>query len=146
MIRKKADVEKKVHVAAAIIEKDGKIFAAQRSYGDGAIEESEKDWWEFPGGKIEKDETAEEAVVREIFEELGATIEVGEKLTTVEHDYLTFHLTMECFLCHLSGGVMTLKEHEAARWLSLDELEDVRWLPADLKVVRSIQTRYKTGK
>jgi len=146
MIRKKADILKRVHVAAAVIEKDGRILAAQRAYGDGALEESEKDWWEFPGGKIEKGETAREAVAREILEELGAKIEVGEKIATIEHDYLTFHLTMELFWCRLAGSEVMLKEHEAARWLAPEELESVRWLPADLKAVRKIQTRYKSGK
>lgn len=125
---------KTVKVVAAIITKDNKIFATQRGYGDF------KDGWEFPGGKVEPNESPEQAIVREIREELGADIKVTGFLTTVEHDYPTFHLSMDCFWAELTDGTeMTLLEHEAAKWLSLDELDSVEWLPADVKVVASIK-------
>ena len=120
---------KQIEVVAAIICKEDKIFATQRGYGEW------QDWWEFPGGKMEVGETAEEALVREIREELSAEISVGELLTTVEYDYPAFHLTMHCFLCTLIGDALHLNEHEAARWLSPDELDTVKWLPADEIVI-----------
>ena len=120
---------KHIEVVAAIIRKGDKIFATQRGYGDW------KDWWEFPGGKMEPGETPEEALVREIREELSADISVEEFLTTVEYDYPAFHLTMHCYLCTLLDEAMHLNEHEAARWLSKAELRSVKWLPADLEVV-----------
>lgn len=126
---------KTVKVVAAIITKDNKIFATQRGYGDF------KDGWEFPGGKVEPNETSEQAIVREIWEELGADIKVTGFLTTVEHDYPTFHLSMDCFWAKLKDGTeMTLLEHEAAKWLSIDELDLVDWLPADVKVVEGIKS------
>ena len=124
---------KTVKVVAAIITKDNKIFATQRGYGDF------KDGWEFPGGKVEPGEKPEDAIVREIKEELGADIRVTGCLTTVEHDYPQFHLSMDCFWVELIDGTeMTLLEHEAAKWLALDELDSVDWLPADVKVVEGI--------
>ena len=124
---------KTVHVVAAIIRKGDKIFATQRGYGDF------KDGWEFPGGKIEPGETPQEALAREIKEELSADITVGDLLTTVETDYPDFHLSMACYFCELKeGSAMTLLAHEAAKWLSLDELDTVAWLPADVEVVKEI--------
>ena len=121
---------KHIEVVAAIIQKDDHIFATQRGYGEW------QDWWEFPGGKMEVGETPEEALKREIREELSAEINVGELLTTVEYDYPKFHLTMHCFLCTLVGEALHLNEHEAAKWLSKDELDSVKWLPADEIVVK----------
>ena len=120
---------KQIEVVAAIIRKDGKIFATQRGYGEW------KDWWEFPGGKIESGETPEEALVREISEELSADISVDEFLCTVEYDYPAFHLTMHCYMCSLLTEVLHLNEHEAAKWLTKDELNSVKWLPADAKLI-----------
>ena len=125
---------KTVKVVAAIITKDNKIFATQRGYGDF------KDGWEFPGGKVEPGESPEDAIVREIREELKAEIKVTGFLTTVEHDYPTFHLSMDCFWAELVDGTeMTLLEHEAAKWLTIDEIDSVEWLPADVKVVEAIK-------
>ena len=120
---------KTIEVVAAIICQDNQIFATQRGYGDF------KDGWEFPGGKVEPGETPENALVREIREELAVEISVGELLTTVEHDYPNFHLTMHCYLCRLTGGEITLLEHEAARWLGKGELYSVEWLPADVGII-----------
>ena len=126
---------KTVKVVAAIITKDGKVFATQRGYGDF------KDGWEFPGGKVEEGERPEDAIVREIREELGADIKVMGLLTTVEHDYPTFHLSMDCFWAELKDGTeMVLREHEAAKWLAMNELDEVAWLPADVKVVEAIRS------
>lgn len=125
---------KTIIVVAAIITKDNMIFATQRGYGDF------KDGWEFPGGKVEEGERPEDAIVREIKEELGAVIRVTGFLTTVEHDYPTFHLSMDCFWAELlEGSEVRLLEHEAAKWLALDELGTVDWLLADLKVVDAIE-------
>lgn len=126
---------KQIEVVAAIIRKGDKIFATQRGYGEW------QDWWEFPGGKMEVGETPEEALVREIREELSAEINVGELLTTVEYDYPAFHLTMHCFLCTLVGDALHLNEHEAARWLTKDELDTVKWLPADEEVVEDVRCK-----
>ena len=126
---------KTINVVAAIIEKDGRVFAAQRGYGD------YKDWWEFPGGKIEAGETAEEALVREIREELRADIKVGDLFYTVEYDYPKFHMTMQCFLCELISKEMEPIEHEAARWLGADDKESVRWLPSDIEIVSALKER-----
>lgn len=124
---------KTIKVVAAIITKDNKIFATQRGYGDF------KDGWEFPGGMVEPGEKPEDVIVREIKEELGADIKVTGFLTTVEHDYPQFHLSMDCFRAeHKDGTEMTLIEHEAAKWLTKDELDSVDWLPADVKVVEAI--------
>ena len=148
---------KRIEVVAAIIRKGDKIFATQRGYGEW------KDWWEFPGGKIEAGETPEEALQREIREELETRIVVERLVETVEWDYPafglrpssdttrqsqnefhsalaapSFHLTMHCYLCHVESGHLELKEHEAAKWLGKDELESVNWLPADREVVRHL--------
>ncbi len=125
---------KQIEVVAAIIRKDNKIFATQRGYGEW------KDWWEFPGGKMEPGETAKEALKREIREELSTEISVDELLCTVEYDYPQFHLTMHCYLCSLLTEALHLNEHEAARWLSGEELDSVRWLPADLQILPQIKT------
>ena len=124
---------KTVRVTAAVICRENKIFATQRGYGD------YKDWWEFPGGKIESGESHEQALKREILEELAAEISVGRKIMTVEYDYPTFHLSMDCFVCTLIRGEPELLEHEAAKWLSLDELDCVKWLPADREVVDTLK-------
>ena len=126
-------MNKTIHVVAAIILQDGKIFATQRGYG------AYKDWWEFPGGKIEADETPEQALAREIREELAVEISVDKYLTTVEYDYPEFHLSMACYWCSVKEGHLTLLEHEAARWLPLDDLRQVNWLPADVLVVEEIE-------
>ena len=124
---------KTIRVAAALILDNGRVFATQRGYG------AYKDWWEFPGGKIEPGETPEEALKREIREELAAEIEVGDFLTTVEYDYPEFHLSMDCFWCRVLEGELKLLEHEAAKWLPLDDLLQVKWLPADLEVIGRIR-------
>ena len=124
---------KTIHVVAAIIRNGDKILATQRGYGE------HKGGWEFPGGKIEEGETPQEALVREIREELEADIKVEEHLVNVEYDYPTFHLSMQCFWAELREGTqMKLLEHEAAKWLSFDELDSVDWLPADRDVVNAI--------
>ena len=121
--------QKNIEVVAAIIQSGGKYFTTQRGYGDW------KDWWEFPGGKIEPGESHKEALRREIREELATDIEVGSLLTTVEYDYPKFHLTMHCYLCTVVSGNLLLLEHEDARWLSGDELDTVKWLPADETII-----------
>lgn len=124
---------KQIEVVAAIIRKEGRIFATQRGYGEW------KDWWEFPGGKMEAGETAEEALKREIREELSTEISVDGLLCTVEYDYPKFHLTMHCYLCTLLTDAMHLNEHEAARWLAKGELDSVKWLPADLQLIEQLK-------
>ncbi len=124
---------KQIEVVAAVIRKDGRVFATQRGYGDW------KGWWEFPGGKIEQGETPEEALRREIREELQADVSVDEFLCTVEYDYPTFHLTMHCYFCSLLSETFHLNEHEAAQWLKADELDNIRWLPADVMVVEKLK-------
>lgn len=124
---------KTVRVVAAIIIENDKVFATQRGYGEF------KDGWEFPGGKIEPGETPEEAIVREIKEELDTEVEVIELLDTVEYDYPNFHLSMGCFICKIKSGDLVLKEHEAAKWLTKDTLGSVEWLPADMGLVREIE-------
>ena len=126
------EMMKTIEVAAAIIVKDGKVFATQRGYGEW------QGWWEFPGGKIEAGECPEDALVREIREELDAEIEVGELLETVEWDYPDFHLTMHCFVCSLVSDSFHLNEHEAAAWLTRGTIRSVRWLPADEGLVDRI--------
>lgn len=123
---------KHIEVVAAIIRRGNEIFATQRGYGEF------KDWWEFPGGKIEPGESPRQALVREIREELDATIEVGELLQTVEWDYPTFHLTMHCFWCELTCEALHLNEHEAASWLDREHLRSVKWLPADYGILDEI--------
>ena len=124
---------KTIKVVAAIIIDENKVFATQRGYG------AYKGWWEFPGGKVEEGETPEAALIREIKEELDTEIVVGRKLTTVEYDYPEFHLSMDCFICQIVSGDLTLLEHEAARWLPLDNMKQVKWLPADIEVVETIE-------
>ncbi|MCQ2193017.1 MAG: (deoxy)nucleoside triphosphate pyrophosphohydrolase [Paludibacteraceae bacterium] len=120
---------KTIEVVAAIIKKDNKYLATQRGYG------KYKDGWEFPGGKMEPGESREEAIVREIKEELATDIKVDSYLTTVDYDYEDFHLTMHCFLCSILDGNIELLEHEDAKWLGKEELHNVDWLPADLAIV-----------
>ena len=112
---------------------DGRIFATQRGYGDW------KGWWEFPGGKVEPGERPEDALVREIREELAADIRVERHVATIEWDYPTFHLSMRCYLCSVVAGTLTLLEHEAAAWLGLDNLHSVQWLPADATIMPDIE-------
>ena len=122
-----------VKVVAAIIIDNNKVFATQRGYGEF------KDGWEFPGGKIEPGETPQEALVREIEEELDTKIKVNEKVDTVEYDYPTFHLSMDCFICNVLEGDLVLKEHKAAKWLNKEELYSVEWLPADKGLIEKIK-------
>ncbi len=134
---------KTVRVVGAVImaEKDGEkaaepqkmIFATQRGYGD------YKDGWEFPGGKIEEGETPEEAIVREIKEELDTLIKVEKYVDTIEYDYPTFHLSMDCFLCSIVEGEPVLKEHEAAQWLTKETIDSVDWLPADITILDKVK-------
>ena len=124
-----------INVVAAIIIDGGKVFATQRGYGEW------KDWWEFPGGKIEPGEAPEEALKREIREELATEISVGELLTTVEYDYPQFHLSMKCYVCSIVSGELSLLEHEDARWLAKGELDAVKWLPADEGVISELSIR-----
>lgn len=124
---------KTIEVVAAIIIKDEKVFATQRGYGEFI------DGWEFPGGKVEAGEALEDALLREIREELAAEIIVKDFLTTVEYDYPNFHLTMHCFICEMQNSNMTLLEHKAAKWLNKGELDTVDWLPADLWVVEKLK-------
>ena len=124
---------KTIRVVAAVIRKGDKIFATQRGYGE------LKGGWEFPGGKIEDGETPQEALKREIEEELDTEILVGELIDTIEYDYPTFHLSMDCFWCEIIEGRLVLKEHEAARWLDRKTINDVEWLPADVTLVGKIK-------
>ena len=129
---------KTIRVVAAVIKainENGEsiIFATQRGYGDF------KGGWEFPGGKIEEGETPQEALKREIMEELDTEISVGELIDTIEYDYPTFHLPMDCFLCEIVKGDLVLKEHESARWLASNQLNDVEWLPADVTLIEKIK-------
>jgi len=125
---------KYIRVVAAVIRNDeGKIFATARGYGD------YKGWWEFPGGKIEKGETPQQALVREIEEELTAGIEVKDLIRTIEYDYPEFHLSMDCFLATVKSGHLELKEAADAKWLTKAELNDVKWLPADLELIKDIK-------
>lgn len=124
---------KTIKVVAAIIIENGNVFATQRGYGEF------KDGWEFPGGKVEANETPEDALVREIKEELDTEIEVLELLDTVEYDYPKFHLSMDCFICKMKSGDLILKEHEAAKWLTKETLDSVDWLPADEGLIGKIE-------
>jgi len=126
-------IKKQIEVVAAVILHEDRIFATQRGYGEW------KDWWEFPGGKVETGETPEEALQREIWEELSTEINVDEYLCTVEFDYPKFHLTMHCYVCSLLTEALHLNEHEAARWLKNNELDSVKWLPADVKVIERLK-------
>ena len=128
-----------IHVVAAVIVDGDRVFATQRGYRDW------KDYWEFPGGKIEPGETPEAALHREILEELDTEIAVGDKITTIEYNYPEFHLTMECFLARVLAGRLVLKEHEAARWLKKNELNSVKWLPADQTIIELLKQRVIEG-
>ena len=130
---KRSTALKHIEVVAAVIRKGDAIFATQRGYGEW------KDWWEFPGGKMEPGETREEALVREIREELSAEISVDKFLCTVEYDYPAFHLTLHCFLCSLVTESLHLNEHESARWLERDAIGSVDWLPADESLLPLIE-------
>lgn len=125
---------KAIEVVAAVIREEDRVFATQRGYGDF------KDGWEFPGGKVEPGESPEHALVREIQEELRTEIKVDEYLCTVKHEYPKFHLTMHCYLCSIVSGKLTLTEHEAAKWLPMNEIWEVDWLPADIDVVKVLQS------
>ena len=128
---------KTIKVVAAVIKNEDKIFATQRGYGEF------KDGWEFPGGKIEAGETPQQALKREIREELDTVIEVGKHIDTIEYDYPTFHLSMDCFWCTVVSGELILKEAEAACWLTKDELDSVQWLPADQTILEKIREMMK---
>lgn len=132
---------KTVKVVAAVIcdsfEEKTRIFATARGYGEF------KGQWEFPGGKVEPGETSQQALIREIKEELDATIEVGEQIGTIEYDYPSFHLSMDCFWCQVVSGELRLKEVEAARWLEKDHMQEVNWLPADLTIIGTIEEQMK---
>ena len=127
---------KRITVAAAIIKEDNQIFATQRGYG------SLKGWWEFPGGKLEEGESPKEALYREITEELDTQIEIGELIEVVEYDYPDFHLTMYCYLCKVISGDLLLKEHEDAKWLTKETIDSVKWLPADLDLIKQLKENY----
>lgn len=124
---------KTIDVVAAVIRHGDQIFATQRGYGEF------EGGWEFPGGKMEPGETPQEALVREIEEELDTEIEVGDLIETVEYDYPSFHLTMHCFFCSVKSGHLVLKEHEAAKWLTKETLDSVAWLPADQGIIEKIR-------
>ena len=133
---------KTIKVVAAVIKAVNEggeqiVFATQRGYGEF------KGGWEFPGGKIEAGETAQEALKREIMEELDTEIEVGKLIDTIEYDYPEFYLSMDCFWCEIIKGKLVLKEHEAARWLTRNQLADVKWLPADVKLIEKIVGKYR---
>ena len=123
---------KTINVVAAVIMKEGRVFATQRGYGEF------KDGWEFPGGKVEAGESPEEALRREIREELEVEVNVGDLIDTIEYDYPAFHLSMKCYACTIAGGSPHLLEHEAARWLTADQLDSVAWLPADITLIPKI--------
>lgn len=124
---------KTINVVAAVIFKDDKVFATQRGYGEF------KDGWEFPGGKVESGESPEEALCREIREELEVDVNVGDLIETIEYDYPAFHLSMKCFACTIAGGSPHLLEHEAAKWLTSMQLCSVEWLPADVTLIPKIE-------
>ena len=132
VIIKKLNMKTIEVVAAVIFDEQGRIFATQRGYGEW------KDWWEFPGGKIEPGETPQQALHREIHEELDAEVEIGPLLRTIDFDYPAFHLTLHCFKCSLDSGV-TLLEHEAAKWLKPEELDSVKWLTADEDIINDLK-------
>lgn len=128
---------KTIEVVAAVIIDGSSVFATQRGYGE------YKDWWEFPGGKIEAGETPEDALIREIKEELDTAISVHGLIGTVECDYPAFHLTMHCYECTVLAGDLVLKEHEAAKWLTAETIADVNWLPADQRIIPDVVTKLK---
>ncbi len=127
---------KKIEVAAAIIMNQNQIFATQRGYG------TYKGWWEFPGGKLEEGENPKEALIREIEEELDTKVLVEQLIEVVEYDYPEFHLTMYCYLCKVLSGDLTLKEHDDARWLTKETIDSVKWLPADLDLIKNLKENY----
>lgn len=134
---------KTIRVVAAVIKSKNQnnepvIFATQRGYGDF------KDGWEFPGGKIEEGETPQQSLIREIREELDTDIKVNALIDVIEHDYPSFHLSMSCYWCEVINGNLTLKEHEAARWLTVQQLHEVQWLPADLKLIDKVREGMKS--
>ena len=133
MYKLKDDMLKTIRVVAAVIRSEDKIFATARGYGEF------KGGWEFPGGKIESGETPQEALKREIMEELETEISVGDLIDTIEYDYPEFHLSMDCFWCEILSGNLVLKEAEDARWLAADELDSVEWLPADVTLIEKIK-------
>ncbi len=124
---------KTISVVAAVIKNNNRVFATARGYGD------YKGWWEFPGGKIEDGETPQQALVREIREELTAEIDVGNLIQTIEYDYPDFHLSMDCFWAKVRSGHLELKEAEDARWLTVDQMDEVKWLPADMKLIENVR-------
>ena len=128
---------KTIEVVAAVIYEDGAYFATQRGYGEF------EGMWEFPGGKIEPGESRESALIREIQEELGVSISVEDYICTTDYDYTTFHLTMHCYICSIVSGEIELREHKSARWLSVDMLDSVEWLPADKEVVDKLRYNNK---
>ena len=127
---------KRIEVVAAIIVRDGAVLATQRGYGDF------EGWWEFPGGKVDAGETPEQALVREIHEEMNASVAIERYLCTAEHDYEAFHLSMRCYVCSLGDSGFELLEHHAAKWLSASHLDEVKWLPADIQVVSAIKAAH----
>lgn len=127
--------EKAIHVAAAVIERDGCILSAQRNYGEF------RGWWEFPGGKLEPGETSWEACVRELHEELDVTVGDPEPICRVDYDYPDFHLTMDCFLCHVVAGTLHLHDHDHLAWVAPDQFDGLRWLPADHDVLALLRER-----
>lgn len=124
---------KTIKVVAAVIKRNNKIFVTQRGYGEF------KDGWEFPGGKVEKGETKEEALIREIKEELDTVIKVDSYLDTIEYDYPDFHLSMDCFVCSIVEGNLVLKEHEDSKWIKKEEIDTLNWLPADLVIIDKVK-------
>lgn len=126
---------KTIKVVAAVIKRNNKIFVTQRGYGEF------KDGWEFPGGKVEKGETKEEALIREIKEELDTVIKVDSYLDTIEYDYPDFHLSMDCFVCSIVEGHLVLKEHEDSKWIKKEEIDALNWLPADLIILDKVKER-----
>ena len=124
---------KTIKVVAAVIKRNNKIFVTQRGYGEF------KDGWEFPGGKVEKGETKEEALIREIKEELDTVIKVDSYLDTIEYDYPDFHLSMDCFVCSIVEGHLVLKEHEDSKWIKKEEIDTLNWLPADLVIIDKVK-------
>lgn len=124
---------KTIKVVAAVIKRNNKIFVTQRGYGEF------KDGWEFPGGKVEKGETKEEALIREIKEELDTVIKVDSYLDTIEYDYPNFHLSMDCFVCSIVEGHLVLKEHEDSKWIKKEEIDTLNWLPADLVIIDKVK-------
>ena len=127
---------KTVSVVAAVIKDNDRIFATARGYGE------YKGWWEFPGGKIEQGETHQQALIREIKEELDTEIRVGELIDTIEYDYPTFHLSMDCFWAEVVAGNLVLKEAAAAKWLTKETLDSVEWLPADITLIEKIKQSF----